>query len=257
MTFALARGVAHAQEPEWPPRPPPRPAQLAPLPEALAAHPEPPRRPADLDKRDLAAPEMSGPPAPATYPELEPPPDDSARVALLSSGKVRAERSAKPDANSCAIADGVTMRAVRLADGKEVLLASGVTLRCAFAASIADWVRESVAPRVAADGATLQGLSGIGGLECRTRNRRPDAKISEHARGAALDVRALATSAGLINLTKPDAGTKALREDIKQSICARFTTVLGPGSDPFHTDHIHMDMAERRGGYRMCQWNVE
>ncbi len=33
---------------------------------------------------------------------------------------------------------------------------------------------------------------------------------------------------GLVDLTKPDAGTKALRDDIKQSICARFTTVLGP-----------------------------
>jgi hypothetical protein len=29
--------------------------------------------------------------------------------------------------------------------------------------------------------------------------------------------------------------------------------VLGPGSDAFHDDHLHLDLAERRGGYRLCQ----
>ena len=38
--------------------------------------------------------------------------------------------------------------------------------------------------------------------------------------------------------------------------CARFTTVLGPGSDGYHEDHIHLDLAERSHGYRICQWNV-
>jgi hypothetical protein len=32
--------------------------------------------------------------------------------------------------------------------------------------------------------------------------------------------------------------------------------VLGPGSDGFHEEHIHLDLAERRGGYKMCQWQV-
>ena len=36
----------------------------------------------------------------------------------------------------------------------------------------------------------------------------------------------------------------------------RFSTVLGPGSDGYHENHIHVDLAERRGGYRMCQWDV-
>ena len=41
---------------------------------------------------------------------------------------------------------------------------------------------------------------------------------------------------------------------MRQSACARFTTVLGPGSDKDHETHLHVDLAERRGGYRMCQW---
>jgi hypothetical protein len=32
--------------------------------------------------------------------------------------------------------------------------------------------------------------------------------------------------------------------------------VLGPGSDGYHEDHIHLDLMERRGNYRICQWNV-
>jgi hypothetical protein len=38
--------------------------------------------------------------------------------------------------------------------------------------------------------------------------------------------------------------------------CARFTTVLGPGSDGYHEEHIHLDLAERSHGYRICQWNI-
>ena len=40
------------------------------------------------------------------------------------------------------------------------------------------------------------------------------------------------------------------------SVFARFSTVLGPGSDWYHEDHIHLDLAERRSNYRICQWNV-
>jgi hypothetical protein len=32
--------------------------------------------------------------------------------------------------------------------------------------------------------------------------------------------------------------------------------VLGPGSDWYHEDHIHLDLAQRRNDYRICQWNV-
>jgi hypothetical protein len=47
-----------------------------------------------------------------------------------------------------------------------------------------------------------------------------------------------------------------LRESVLRSVCARFPTVLGPGSDWYHEDHIHLDLIERRNNYRICQWNV-
>ena len=49
---------------------------------------------------------------------------------------------------------------------------------------------------------------------------------------------------------------RELRESVLHSACARFSTVLGPGSDGYHEDHIHLDVMERRSNYRICQWNV-
>jgi hypothetical protein len=43
---------------------------------------------------------------------------------------------------------------------------------------------------------------------------------------------------------------------MKTSVCTRFTTVLGPGADGYHEDHIHVDLAERRSDYRICQWDI-
>jgi Extensin-like protein C-terminus len=32
--------------------------------------------------------------------------------------------------------------------------------------------------------------------------------------------------------------------------------VLGPGSDWYHEEHIHLDLMERHNNYKICQWNV-
>jgi hypothetical protein len=58
-----------------------------------------------------------------------------------------------------------------------------------------------------------------------------------------------------MGLTDPHVA-KDLREGLRKTTCARFITVLGPGSDGYHEDHVHVDLAERRSGYRICQWDV-
>ena len=57
---------------------------------------------------------------------------------------------------------------------------------------------------------------------------------------------------GLTDVTVP----KDWRETIRTSVCARFSTVLGPGSDGYHEEHIHLDLAERRNGFKLCEWAV-
>jgi len=88
---------------------------------------------------------------------------------------------------------------------------------------------------------------------CRPRNNVKGAVLSEHGRANALDVRALGLADGrTVLVTATDV--PALMVEMKRSACARFTTVLGPGADPSHEFHLHVDLAQRRGGYRICQW---
>ena len=105
-------------------------------------------------------------------------------------------------------------------------------------------------------GASLRAVETYDDFECRGRNRVAGAKLSEHGKGNAVDLRALVLGDGrVIGLTDVTVA-KEFRDDLRESACHRFTTVLGPGSDGYHEAHIHLDLAERRQGYRMCQWDV-
>ena len=59
----------------------------------------------------------------------------------------------------------------------------------------------------------------------------------------------------VLELTDPQV-SKDFRVGLRKSTCARFATVLGPGSDGYHENHVHVDLAERAGGRRLCQWEV-
>jgi hypothetical protein len=125
-----------------------------------------------------------------------------------------------------------------------------------MAAALADWVRTEVEPLAEGAGSKLSDLDNFDSYECRGRNRVAGAQLSEHGRANAIDVRgwklANGQSVGLTDRNVP----RDLRETVLHSVCARFTTVLGPGSDGYHEDHIHLDLMERHNNYKICQWNV-
>jgi hypothetical protein len=140
-------------------------------------------------------------------------------------------------------------------DRTMVVLNPPAALRCPMAEAVAGWLRADVGPLAAGLGAPLAALADLNAYECRPRNRIAGGKISEHGRGNALDIGAIKLgNGGLFKLTDPTV-TKPFREAVRDSACARFTTVLGPG-DPYHNEHIHVDLAQRSRGYRICQWNV-
>jgi hypothetical protein len=113
-----------------------------------------------------------------------------------------------------------------------------------------------MAPVAARLGSALRGIENFDSYDCRGRNRVFGAKMSEHGRGNALDIRAVKLDSGVIaHLTDPHVA-KEVRNDLRKSACDRFMTVLGPGSDGYHENHIHVDLAERRSDFRMCQWEV-
>lgn len=143
-------------------------------------------------------------------------------------------------------------------DGAKVELDAAITVSCAFALEMLDWVRIDLPAILSKENVRLARLTGAEGQACRPRNGVAGAFISEHAAGNALDLGGLVLQGGkTIRLTEAEGATRSLREAIQQSACRRFATVLGPGSDSAHKDHIHLDMRKRSRDYRICQWTVD
>lgn len=157
----------------------------------------------------------------------------------------------------CGSPDMVRLKAVRMPDGKTVEIAPAAELRCPMAVSLATWLREELPGAIGAPG--LARVVGYNSYECRPRNRifGVNVKLSEHAKGNALDIRAFVRADGRIIDPTSMAEARPLREAIRKSACDRFATVLGPGSDGHHEQHIHVDIADRRNNYKICQWMVK
>ncbi|MBN9004387.1 MAG: extensin family protein [Rhizobiales bacterium] len=183
-------------------------------------------------------------------------PPSACRLALTDAVAIAPSIPAITGPGACGGDDLVRLEAVVLPDGDRVPVKPAATLRCTMASAVADWIRTDMAPLAEGLGSRISELDNFDSFECRSRNRVAGAKLSEHGRANALDVRAVKLANGqTIALTDRNV-PRELRERALTSACARFTTVLGPGSDGYHEDHIHLDLAERHNGYRICHWEV-
>jgi hypothetical protein len=159
-------------------------------------------------------------------------------------------------AGECGGPDVVLLKRVLTKERLSVEISPAATLRCETAEAIVDWIREDLAGQAADLGSVLAGIENLDSFECRGQNRVAGAKLSEHGRANALDISAVKLKSGhLVRPTDP-AVSMDFRIAMRRAACARFTTVLGPGADGYHEDHIHIDLAERRSGYRICQWDI-
>ncbi|HEX8826780.1 MAG TPA: extensin family protein [Xanthobacteraceae bacterium] len=207
------------------------PEQFAPPQEAFASFPE-------------SAAAASGPPAPSAC---------QLRLAKLA---VFQPLGTIVGPGDCGAPDAVLLQSIILADQAKIAVTPPATLRCPMAEQIANWVRDDVSPSLVHFGPPLRGLDNFDSYECRGRNRVRAALLSEHGRADALDVRDFKLADGReLGLTDVNVD-KDWREKIRASVCARFSTVLGPGSDGYHEEHIHLDLAERHNGYKICEWDV-
>jgi hypothetical protein len=158
--------------------------------------------------------------------------------------------------NGCGAADLVRLDSILMPDRTSVALNPAPQIRCSMAEQVAEWVREDVGPAAIDLGAPLLSITDNDAYDCRPRNGIKGAQLSEHGKGNALDITAIRLrNGGVFNLTD-QLVTKLFRERIRVAACGRFMTVLGPGSDGYHNDHVHLDMAERTRKVRVCQWNI-
>jgi hypothetical protein len=183
--------------------------------------------------------------------------------ACLASGAVRASAYVQ----SMPAIDGpgvcgleVPLRVSGLSGGR-VGVAPPATIGCPLTAGLDRWLRDSVQPAAYRYfGRPVVELKQIASYGCRGRNGNRFGAISEHAFGNALDIAGFRLAGGdEITVVGGWWGgpprERAFLQTVFSGACAEFYTVLGPGSDRFHYNHIHVDLllTNTRSGHHFCQ----
>ncbi len=246
MMFAAA---AWAQDPA-PPLPPPRPHDLAPH---HSIEPLPPPRP---DRSAASEPEQRTEEVPPVETPLDQKADldrDAKDACLQRITQLGLRFESRPPVreNSCAIENPVLVSA--LPNGVTVVPAS--LMNCPVAESISRWMSEVVVPEAERQFQSAPTKLLIG-TSYQCRDQRNGQKLSEHAFGNGLDIMGFefARRSPLTIGSQTEGSSEAtFQEAIRKAACPIFNTVLGPGSDAAHGDHLHLDLRERKGDYRICQ----
>ncbi len=149
--------------------------------------------------------------------------------------------------DGCGLPEGVAVISVA-----GVALTTPASIDCKTAKALKSWVVNGVKPAVGRKGGGVRALRIAASYSCRTRNNVKGAKISEHGRGRALDISAILLGDGSAVTIEKGWGSrrygKALKS-MRSAACGPFKTVLGPGSDRYHSDHFHFDTARRKSTY--------
>lgn len=137
------------------------------------------------------------------------------------------------------------------------------TFTCGLIEALHGWIASSVVPAAKQHlNKQVVGIHNASAYVCRRRNGLASGKLSEHAKANALDIATLDfDDSSSINIKGDWSGIRQLvgasakgnfLKQIRRESCIHFTTVLGPGSDRYHGDHFHVDVARRKNGYRIC-----
>jgi hypothetical protein len=131
-------------------------------------------------------------------------------------------------------------------------------LACPIVSVLDRWLADSVQPAALRwFGARVVEIKQISAYSCRGMNGNSRAHISEHAFGNALDIAGFTLADGRHVSVKD--GWKGMPEeqgflrDVQATACQHFTTVLAPGSNVYHYDHIHVDLMRRASRPLICQ----
>jgi len=132
------------------------------------------------------------------------------------------------------------------------------TLACPIVSTLDRWLADAVQPAAMRwFGVRVVEIKQISAYSCRGMNGNSRAHISEHAFGNALDIAAFTLADGrritVKNGWKGLAEEQGFLRDVQGSACRVFNTVLAPGSNVYHYDHIHVDLMRRKSQRIICQ----
>jgi hypothetical protein len=210
---------------------------------------------------DLHAPK-SPPPEDGKSEAAEKPSGDEACLERLKAAGFSFEPTTQHAGSNpaCVIDTPVKLMAVPAAarTGGSIRLPEEPMLACRFAERFGHFLGELAAPVIAGRlSFELKAVRTGPGYECRNRNRAANGHLSAHALGLAVDVASFELANGKALPIKPDGDSRgeAAVAAVRTAACGWFTTILGPGSDPAHSDHMHLDIQTHGSSdrYRICQ----
>ncbi len=132
------------------------------------------------------------------------------------------------------------------------------TLACPIVSVLDKWINGAVQPAALKwFHVPVVEIKQISAYSCRGMNGNPNAHISEHAFGNALDIAEFDLADGhKVSVQygwhgSPDE--QGFLHDVQAAACQEFTTVLAPGANVYHYNHIHVDLMRRRGRPYICE----
>lgn len=136
---------------------------------------------------------------------------------------------------------------------------SGAQATCAVDAALAWWLRHGVQPAAqSALGTKVARIEHLGTANCRRIGGGKEGRWSEHATGNAIDVAAFVLENGrrisvLRDWAGRDSAASRFLHEVRDNACGTFSTVLSPDYNAAHADHLHLDQAQRTGGWGACR----
>jgi hypothetical protein len=176
---------------------------------------------------------------------------EEAEIACLNAGAVR--ESAFVETTRSSLGGPSPCGAVRpfkvsAALGGRVGLRPAAILQCGMIPALDRWLGYVVQPAARRHfGAPVVDAAVLSSYACRPRNNARGDKLSEHGRANAIDIGAfrLANGRTVTVLSGWNGGydEQAFLREVRAGACGIFKTVLGPGSDRYHANHFHLDLA--------------
>ena len=156
------------------------------------------------------------------------------------------------EGNGCGVTNGYRVFAT-----SGVSFSQPATVTCNVANTFNDWLQDTVQPHAQEIyGEKVTSIKIAASYSCRPRNNVRGARLSEHGMGNAIDVAGFTLADGReISVVDDYYGSRDNRtflRTVRSEACGPFHTVLGPGSDANHKDHIHLDLQRERSGGPYC-----
>lgn len=139
-----------------------------------------------------------------------------------------------------------------------VTLSPTATLACPIVSALDRWVAGGVQPAALRwFNQPVVEIKQISAYSCRGMVGSGTSTISEHAFGNALDVAGFIFADGRKIMVKDgwhgSPEEQGFLHDVQLYACDTFTTVLAPGYNAAHYNHIHVDLMRRANGRRPCR----